>query len=94
MFIGYGGGVYWGMRRSMREGGMENRVMLWKPVSYEDARFICRMTFVAFIATLIVGWVFARFYGSGLESVFYLAGGVFLGISEVMYWVYKGLQKK
>jgi len=73
---------------------MENRVMLWKPVSCGDARFICRMTFVAFIATLFVGLVFTQIYGSGLESVFYLAGGVFLGISEVMYWVYKGLQRK
>ena len=73
---------------------MEKSVMLWKPVSYEDARFICRMTFVAFIASLFVGLVFTQIYGSGLESVFYLAGGVFLGISEVMYWVYKGLQRR
>lgn len=78
----------------MRENGMENRVMLWRPVSSRDARLICRLVFVAFLATLIVGAVFTNIYGSGFESVFYLLGGFFLGVSEVMYWIYKGLQRR
>lgn len=79
---------------SMIEGSIEKSVMLWKPVRYNSARFICWMSFVAFIVTLFLGLAFTQIYGNGLEIVFYLAGGVFLGHSEVMYWVYKGLRKR
>lgn len=73
---------------------MENRIMLWRPVSSKDARLICVLMFVAFLATLFVGLVFTQIYGIELEGVFYGLGGFFLGVSEVMYWIYRGLQKR
>jgi fructose-specific phosphotransferase system IIC component len=78
----------------MSEGGMESRIMLWRPVSSKDARSICVLMFAAFLATLFVGLVFTQIYGRELEGVFYGLGGFFLGVSEVMYWIYRGLQKR
>ena len=92
--MGHGGSVYKGLRMSMSEGGMENRIMLWRPVSSKDARLICILMFVAFVATLNVGFVFTQIYGRELEVLFYGLGGFFLGVSEVMYWIYKGLKKR
>jgi len=48
--------------------------------------------FIAFWAALSLGVVLANYFNNQLDPVFYFLGGFFLGVSEVLYWVYKGLK--
>lgn len=68
--------------------------MLWKPVSSDDARSICILAFIACFATLCVGLAATNFVSRGLEGLFYGLAGFFLGISEVTYWIHRGLRGK
>jgi len=69
------------------ESGTPKSIMLWKPMNSEDVRNLSIVMFVAFWATLSLGLIFTQ-----LDSVFYLGGGVFLGMSEIMYWIHRGLR--
>ena len=80
--------------RTMSESRMEPTIMLWKPVSSRDARSICIVTFFACFATLIVGFVITNSFGNGLENIFFGLAGFFMGVSEVTYWIHRGLRRK
>lgn len=69
------------------ESGTPKSIMLWKPMNQKDVRNLTIVMFVAFWAILSLGSIFPQ-----LDSVFYLGGGVFLGMSEIMYWIQRGLR--
>jgi len=74
------------------ESGTQESIMLWRLMSSGDARNLCIAMFIAFWAALSLGVVLANYFNNQLDPVFYFLGGFFLGVSEVLYWVYKGLK--
>lgn len=76
------------------ERGMENRIKLgpFGPIDSKDARSICIVTFVGFLLTLVLGgYIESIIPGTG--AWFFMMGGFFLGVSEVMYWLSKALRR-
>ena len=74
------------------ESGMPKSIMLWKPMNSVDVRNLSIVMFVCFWATLCLGLITAPLFNHSLDSVFFLGGGVFLGMSEIMYWIHRGLR--
>lgn len=75
--------------------GMEHRIKLgpFRSMDSRGARSICIITFVGFILTLILGGYIENITpGMGAWSL--MAGGFFLGVSEVMYWLSKALRSE
>jgi hypothetical protein len=57
------------------------------------ARSICITTFVGFLVTLVLGgYIESIIPGTG--AWFFMMGGFFLGVSEVMYWLSKALKRE
>jgi hypothetical protein len=74
---------------------MENRIKLgpFGPMDSRGARSICIVTFVGFLLTLVLGGYIESII-PGMGTWFFMVGGFFLGVSEVMYWLSKALRRE
>jgi len=79
---------------SLSEGKVENRILLWTLMDSREAWIYCITMFFAFWITLAIASYFSFRYGGDTALFFYLLAGFFLGASEVMYWVQRGLKSK
>ncbi len=67
------------------------RVRLWSDFDPRQLKQLCVLMFVMFIAVLAIGQVIAQTVDVGLDPLFYVLSGFCLGVSEMLYWLYKGL---
>jgi hypothetical protein len=79
---------------SLSEGKVENKILLWTLMDSREAWIYCIVMFVAFWITLAIASYFTSRYGGDTTGFFYVLAGFFLGASEVMYWVQRGLKNK
>jgi hypothetical protein len=72
---------------------MEHSIKLgpFKSMGSRDARSVCVVTFVGFLLTLVLGGYIENII-PGMGAWFFMMGGFFLGVSEVMYWISKALK--
>lgn len=71
----------------------QKSIMLWGLTNADEARRICITMFIAFWAIMTLGQLISSVFNHGLDSIFFLIGGFSLGVSEVMYYVSKGLMQ-
>ncbi len=71
----------------------QRSIMLWRLTNADEARRICIIMFIAFWAILGLGQLISSVFNHELDSIFLLMGGFSLGVSEVMYYVFKGLRQ-
>jgi len=78
---------------SINARGFEDEiVVLWWPMNRQDVKLFCIVMFAAFWITLILSQIFVSYYGGNVAGIFYLLAGFFLGVSEILYWVQRGLK--
>jgi len=70
------------------------KIFLWKQIDHREAWLYCVVMFIAFWIVLIIAGAISSIYGPDSAGIFYIIAGFCLGVSEMMYWIQRGLKSQ